>query len=106
MDNPRRRRITLTHWLLIVIAAALVTNAALETISIVQRRALLPREIDPAGQAELDKLRKDLEATGRLLEPLTLPKDLSDAIERASRNEERKLKSNEPRAEQLAFGSN
>ena len=36
MDNPRRHRITLTQWLLIVIVAALVSNAALQTISIVQ----------------------------------------------------------------------
>ena len=38
MDNPRRRRITLTQWLLIVIVAALVANAVLQTISIVQHK--------------------------------------------------------------------
>jgi Sec-independent protein translocase protein TatA len=38
MDHPRRRRITLTQWLLIVIVAALVANAALQTISIMQHK--------------------------------------------------------------------
>ncbi len=36
MDNSRRRRITLTQWLLIVIVGALVSNAVLQTISIMQ----------------------------------------------------------------------
>ena len=36
MENTRQRRITLTQWLLIVIIAALIVNAVLQSISTMQ----------------------------------------------------------------------
>ena len=42
MDHSRRRKITLTHWLLIVIIAALISNAVLQTILIRQRKESAP----------------------------------------------------------------
>jgi hypothetical protein len=67
MGNPRRRRITLTHWLLVVVIAALVANAILQTISIMQRSeimrhdqrfdAVLDRFV-AEGKHEMDSLRE------------------------------------------------
>ncbi len=37
MENPRRCRITLRHWLLIVVIAALIAYAVVQTISTMRR---------------------------------------------------------------------
>ena len=101
MDKPPRRRITLTHWLLIVVIAALVANAVLQTISIMQQgkragiaarklaESLLQeaKEADQRIETERQELRRREESLRRF------------QLERVNRKQQRSPKqSDEPHA--------
>jgi hypothetical protein len=93
MENPRRRRITLTHWLLIVIIAALVANAALQTISIIQRIEPRAVKVSPAAAgaalAEYDRLRARILGKARELDPKWRGmEEMSDDRESARRKQQ------------------
>ncbi len=65
MENPRRRGITLTHWLLIVIIAALIANAALQTISIMQRNERAIAKFSREDEAERARWLEEIEEADR-----------------------------------------
>jgi hypothetical protein len=105
MENPRRRRITLTHWLLIVIIAALVANAALQTISIMQRIEPPAVKDSPAAAAaalaQYNRLRARILGRARELDPEWRGmEEVSDDRESARRKQQSAPKeSSESRAE-------
>lgn len=83
MENPRRRRITLTHWLLIVIIAALIANAVLQTISIMQRNERAIPELSPEDEAERARWVQEIDAREREFAPAM--KALEDRIKQLHR---------------------
>jgi hypothetical protein len=74
MDHPKRGRITRTQWLLIVIIAALITNAVLQTILIMQRdestRIRAGQGVDTINPQDVAKWIQGFEKQKRHFEPL------------------------------------
>ncbi len=113
MDNPRRHRITLTQWLLIVIVAALVSNAVLQTISIVQhkesarmnavQRSPNNVQVDQAYQKLLGEVEDNVREARRALNESK--RDLSEPDGEMAPEEERSgpTNSNTRRIERLPY---
>ena len=99
MDNPRRSKLALIHWLLIVVIAALLANAILQVISIRQRGSWLrPRSsgqtVDPkevwrkeAMRIIESELSLDSEHPGTEQEIEERAKKVKELIRQANENE-------------------